>query len=79
MEKFEQTERTIAQAENVLLEHGKYVCANMDEDHMYHLEEHEKGSDNMIIKGHIKEHIRMQKEKAHQEIMNDSVETSMVY
>jgi len=42
-EKFEDTERKIAQAENVLLENGKFVTSDFEENHLVHLEEHEKG------------------------------------
>lgn len=76
LKKFEDTERKIAQAENVLLEHGKFVGVDFGEDDMYHLEEHEKGSDNMTTKMHINSHIRNAEAKARDKFEEHAIEAS---
>ena len=78
LEKFEETERKIAQAENELLEHGKFVSVDWDENDIYHLEEHEKGSDNMLTKLHIKRHVQNLESKATEKIHDHMVESSMI-
>ena len=79
LEKFEKTERKIAQAENVLLEHGKLVSVDWEEDDIYHLEEHEKGADNMPTKLHIKRHISNAEAKAQEKMSKHEVESSMEF
>ena len=79
LKKFEETEKKIAQAENVLLENGKYVSVDFEEDDKYHLIEHEKGSKNMLTKQHIKAHMRHIEQKLRRKAEQDAVEVSMPY
>ena len=79
LKKFEETEKKIAQAENVLLENGKYVSVDFEEDDEYHLVEHEKGSKNMLTKQHIKVHMRHIEDKLRKRAEQDAVEVSMPY
>jgi len=77
--KFKETEKNIAQAENALLEYGKYVSVDWEEDDAYHLEEHEKGSDNMATKLHIKNHMKNAESKIRAKMENLHIESSMPY
>lgn len=79
LKKFEDTERKIAQSENVLLSHGKSVSVDFEEDDTYHLEEHEKGSDNMTTKLHIKRHLENHEEKIRIRMQKHEIETSMIF
>ena len=79
LKKFEETEKKIAQGENVLLENGKYVSVDFEEDDEYHLIEHEKGSKNMLTKQHIKIHMRHIEQKLQSKVERNAVEASMPY
>jgi len=77
--KFESNEKKIAEAENILLEGGKYVCTDYNENHLLHLESHKKGGDNMLVKRHIANHHQDIKNKHCEAMNNDSIEAKMVY
>ena len=77
LEKFEDTERKIAQAENGLLKLNKFVGVDFEEDDIYHLEEHEKGGDNMPTKAHIQSHKRQAEQKLREKMHRFELESSM--
>lgn len=77
--KFEVNEKNIAQAENVLLQGGKYVCTDVSENHLLHLEVHKKDSgDNMLVKRHILNH-QQDIENKHRDAMTSGTEAKMIY
>ena len=75
--KFEETEKKIAQAENVLLENGKFINSDFDENHVLHLEEHKKGGDRMGMKAHMTSHVRHIERKERQDMEERAIEASM--
>lgn len=77
--KFEEQEKIMSEAENILLEAGKYVSVNPEENHMIHNDTHEKAGDSMLIKRHMKSHCEMMESCIKSQMHEMEVETAMNY
>lgn len=75
--KFEKQEKIMAEAENILLESGKYVSVNSEENHMAHNDVHEKSGDSMLIKRHMKSHCDMMEICMKAKMNEMGIETAM--
>ncbi len=77
-DKFKDTEKKIAQAENILLSNGKYVTVEYEEDHPLHLEIHiADKNNNMMLKMHVKNHIERQEMIAKRKV--ESMDAEIAY